>query len=246
MNDSMVKCEQCGSICNIKDGYCKKCWKKLPVKEEQQSDYIIDGMGQAELENFIEKNSARYISVFKKNNGKKFFLSFNWAAFFFCVSWLLYRKMYKYAIIAFLISGLLTVLLSAVFYIPYLDEVSQLNESIVAVDSYLENGGKTILTNIDGSTYSPDVVTKGFEAKRRVSEIETSVASKTLIIIPIYCILFGLFGDALYKRYIFKNIKSKDGGASIISFIGGTIILRIIETVIFTYILPIIAIILLA
>lgn len=244
MNNSVVKCEQCGAICNIKDGYCKKCWKKLPANDEQQNDYIIDGVGQAELENFIEKNSARYISVFKKNNGKKFFLSINWAAFFFAVSWLLYRKMYKYAIVAFLSSTLLTILLSVAFYIPHLNEISQLNESIVAVDNYLEGGGKTILTNSDGSTYSPDVVIKGFEAEKKVIEIENSVATKTLIIIPIYCVFFGLFGDSLYKRYVFKNIKSKEGGASIISFIGGTIVLRIIETVISTCVLPFIAIIL--
>ena len=90
---NVIQCEKCGATCNLKDGFCKKCWAQLPGAE----DYILDGMGQTDLEDFIDKNSKRYIDVYKKNQGKKMFLNINWAAMFFGVNWMLYRKMYKLA-----------------------------------------------------------------------------------------------------------------------------------------------------
>lgn len=245
MNESMVRCEQCGAICNIKDGYCKKCWKKLPVKDEQE-DFIIEGIGQAEWERFIDKNSARYVAVFKKNNGKNFFLNINWSAFFFGINWMLYRKMYKFAIVSFFASALLTLILTVLFYIPYIDEIATLNNDIIAMDEHLENGGEKHFVDSDGITHYPEVVKKAFEAERRMDEIELGVTLKSLLSVPICCLIFGFLGDALYKRYVLRNIKSKEGGTSISSVICGRVLINIIETLVFSFLLPLIALILIS
>ena len=47
---------------------------------------------------FIDKNASRYVDIYAENENKKFFLSWNWAAFFFGVNWMCYRKMYKNAV----------------------------------------------------------------------------------------------------------------------------------------------------
>ena len=228
MNNVTIKCENCGTICSVKDGYCKNCWKKLAVDIEQDN-FIIDGMGQSEWENFIDKNSNRYIDVYKKNNGKKIFLHINWSAFFFGLNWVLYRKMYKVAIIGFVITSLISLLLYTVFLLPYKEEIKVLNEDMAAYNAYLENGGKTILYDSQGEPYSPEIVETGFKAGRELFEIEAQATLNTSIIIPLTCVFWGLFGDAIYKMYILKNIKNKKGGASVAELIAGRILLSIIE-----------------
>ncbi len=229
MNSSTVKCENCGALCNAKDGYCKSCWKKLRV-ETEQDDFIIDGIGQSEWEDFIDKNKNRYIEVYKKNDKKKIFLHINWSAFFFGLNWVLYRKMYKVAVIGFVIASLISFLLNTIFLLPHIDEIKSLNKDIAAYQAYIENGGKNILLDEEGVPYSPEVVQKSALSERKLEKIETGSQLKSaLITTPISLAFWGLFADAIYKMHIKKNIKNKNGGTSIPSLIGGRLLLGAIE-----------------
>lgn len=243
MNNVTVKCENCGTVCNVKNGYCKNCWKKLDIKSEQD-DFILDGMGQSEWEEFIGKNANRYIEVYKKNNGKKIFLHINWSAFFFSLNWVLYRKMYKVAIIGFVITSLISILLSTIFFLPHIDEIKSLNNAIAPFHEYLENGGKTILTDSDGVPYSPEIVQKGAQAEKKLYKIENDVKLKTYLLIPISCVFWGLFSDAIYKKHIRKNIKNKNGGTSISALIVGRILLVVINLLVLNPLISFIAVIL--
>jgi len=49
------------------------------------------------------KETAYYLHQFEHNKGARFFVSWNWSAAFFGVIWMLYRRMYVYAIIYLLL-----------------------------------------------------------------------------------------------------------------------------------------------
>lgn len=224
-----VTCENCGTVCFEKDGYCKSCWKKLPVAAEQE-DYIIDGLGQAEWEDYIEKNTVYYMDVYKKNEGKKFFLHINWSAFFFGFNWVLYRKMYAVACVGYLISFLLSVLFSIALIIPHIDEIKVWNADIASFQAYLDNGGETVLTDEYGDLYSPEIVQTGARAEKELYGLETKIVLKTLWLIPLQCLAIGLLGNALYKKHILKNSQNKNGGASVLSLVAGRLLLGAINT----------------
>lgn len=75
------RCPSCGAIYVKSDGYCKKCWTKLPHDEETEGA-LLNGIKKDEWREFIGDNADRFIRVFEKNKDKKVFLSFNCAAFF--------------------------------------------------------------------------------------------------------------------------------------------------------------------
>ncbi len=228
MSNTTVKCVNCGTICNAKDGFCKNCWTKLG-DDAQQQGYIIDGIGQTEWEEYIDKNAKRYVDVYKKNNGKKWFLHINWAAMVFGLNWVLYRKMYKVAVIGFIVTSLITVALSVLFLLPHTEEMKILNQDIAPYKEYIEGGGQTIMHDADGAPYSPEIVQKGAMAENKLAKIEAKAKLKSFIIVPFTCLFWGLFGDAIYKKHVIKNIKNKNGGASIGAVICGRMLLSLVE-----------------
>ncbi len=62
-------------------------------------------VSKAELENFIGPNLHKYLRKFDKfeqRNGRDA-LTWHWPAFFFAFPWLLYRKMYRWAVVAIIV-----------------------------------------------------------------------------------------------------------------------------------------------
>ena len=234
-DNKIVICEFCGARCKLKDGFCQSCWKKLPSQAETETeDFIIDGIGQSEWEAFIERNTDHYIPVYKKHEGKKVFLHMNWAASFFGLNWVLYRRMYKFAVLSFIGVTFFTVLLYTMFLMPHMKEIKELIPVVVTHRQYLEMGGPTILYDEQGVAYTPDSVREGFDASRRYNDILTSASYKILIIIPLTFFYYGLLGDAVYKQHIKKNMHFKEGGTSVGALVGGRILLSIIEAVLIT------------
>ena len=90
------KCEYCGAAYIVSDGYCRNCWKRLPDAVSPKEE-LLNGVKKADWHFFIDKNASRYVDIYAEDENKKFFLSWNWAAFFFGVNWMCYRKMYKNA-----------------------------------------------------------------------------------------------------------------------------------------------------
>lgn len=204
MDNTTIVCPNCGATCKAKDEYCKRCWKRLgteavPDKAAQQN------MSQSEWvdwEMYIEKNTDRYIDIYKENHDKKLFLHMNWSAFCFGLNWVLYRRMFKVAAIGFVITALLTTLLFAVFIFPHRAEIKSLRED---TDSF---------------------------AGLKIADIVATAQLKCFSIIPLTCAFWGLFGDALYKMHIEKNIKRNNGGTSVAELIGGRVVLSVIELIV--------------
>lgn len=231
MDNGTIKCTNCGATCKTKDEYCKNCWKRLSVEIEPDNS-LIDGMSQSEWvewELFIDKNADRYIETYKKNHNKTLFPSMNWSAFFFGLNWVLYRKMFKVAVIGFIITSLISLLLFSIFLVPHRNEIKRLNEVVEPFHAYIEGGGKTILIDAQGVPYSPEIVQKGASAENKLVKIELKAQLKCLVLIPFVCAFWGLFGDAIYKKYIKENIRGKNGGTSVVELVGGRILLSVIE-----------------
>ena len=178
MDTDMIKCPNCGATCKSTDEYCKKCWKRLGI-EAQPGDPVQKDMMQSEWvdwELYIGKNADRYVEAYKENTGKKWFTHMNWAACFFGLNWVLYRRMFKTAILAFLISSLLFTLVFTAFLLPHKAEIQALKESS---DSF---------------------------AALEIVEITAEAQLLCLLLVPLSCVFWGLFGDAIYKMHIEKNL----------------------------------------
>jgi len=63
---------------------------------------------------FIGKKADYYIPRFRKFEETGGALSWNWAAFFLGIMWMLYRKMYLYSLLVFAISGFIGIVIALV------------------------------------------------------------------------------------------------------------------------------------
>ncbi len=206
MDHNTVTCSNCGATCKATDAYCKRCWKSLTPAVETE-DPTQNGMSQSQWvdwELYIGKNADRYLDIYKENYGKKLFPHINWSAFCFGLNWVLYRRMFKVALIGFLVSALLSVFLMTMFLLPYREEIISLQQS---TDQF---------------------------AFLDIEEIVAEAQLMCFCLIPFSCAFWGFYGDAIYKMHIEKNIHSNtrnNGGTSVGELLAGRFVLSVIEAV---------------
>lgn len=58
----------------------------------------------------MKRSTAVTLNIYAENEGERLFAGWNWAAFFFGINWMFYRKMYKAAVICSFIYSLIAVL----------------------------------------------------------------------------------------------------------------------------------------
>ncbi len=92
-----IRCSFCGEKCLDTDTYCRYCHKTINLQHNQNAQ-MLEGIELEQWKKFIDKKSYNYIEVFKKHEGKKFFIGLHPASFF-PVLWMLYRKMYLQAVV---------------------------------------------------------------------------------------------------------------------------------------------------
>ncbi|MBR2860829.1 MAG: DUF2628 domain-containing protein [Clostridia bacterium] len=183
-----IICKYCGSECTDQDEYCPKCLKRIPEEKLDKSN-IIDGMSEHDIFVFVENDADYYLQTFKKHNNKKVFVSFNFAAFFFGPLWMVYRKMHIEAIVAYLITTLISFACVAGILISTAPEFIY---RYLFYDFWYESCA-SFIENIDYTKY---VILFQFVLPYFISGI-----------------FYGLFGNAIYKGYVKRHIKSlADGG----------------------------------
>ena len=215
MSEPEKRCEYCGAPYIVSDGYCRNCWKKLP--DEPQDDVVLlNGVKKAEWHMFIDKNSSRYVEIYAKNEGKKAFLHMNWAAFFFGINWLCYRKMYKYALIVFILNFIISAAASLLVIGTFRSQIEPLYKDIAA---YEESFSDTNITIIDYDYATSPLYSAAMDAQNQLNKIYIKISSILLFVLLISNIIFGLFADCIYRAYILKHIKFTDGGTSLIAFL---------------------------
>ena len=139
----------------------------------------VDGVKAKDMGAVIGINSPRYVpKFFKLNKDKK--ISWNWAAFLLPEYWFILRKNYKVGILAFVISVCAQILMSMPYLIVF---------GMESTSNTLQNAYSIMLQNPDEYYPIAAAVAVGF------------------VISLVSRIIFGLFGDWIYKKQVVSIIK---------------------------------------
>ena len=106
----MTYCRQCGKEAHEGETFCRHCGAKLlPAQAVPSGASSSPNAGEEDLAVFIGKNSDRYLAKFRNFTGKgedSFGVTWHWPAFFVPFFWMLYRKLYAWAVLAFFLGWL--------------------------------------------------------------------------------------------------------------------------------------------
>ncbi len=143
MNESTTEnikfCPQCGKGITPPGKFCPYCGHSLENFTDQPKPDPASQLPVAEddLVAFIGNKAGYYSHEFKKfncNGVDAFSLTWNWAAFWGGFGWMLYRKMYMWSIIAFIL-----------MFVPYLGLASWIAFGAVANYLYYQHVKRKIL-----------------------------------------------------------------------------------------------------
>lgn len=210
----LKKCENCGTMCERDVSFCPNCG-------EEFKEATLDGMRVTDIASFVDKNGARYMEIFRKNEGKKRFIHTNWAAFFLGIYWFFYRKMYKWGIISLVLTLLISVAFCSLGIVMYKDELSEALEvyGVEAENLTVEIGdtndiGAIRVTN--GAGYNA--------ASGDVAKVIIKMVSLAVIAEFAAGLIISLFADCIYYQHIKKN-RATGGGVSWLSVIAAGVIM---------------------
>lgn len=206
MSENIRRCENCGAECKTTDSFCRSCYASLKEDSANYSE-TINGISSSDWGSMIEKTTARYFDIFKKNEDKKVFLHFNWAACFAGIYWYFYRRMFLYGVLWLLIINILSVgaiALSGAIYYNDLQEYAKADESYVEFEH--DDYGNYM---IDGESVGYDTV---IEVQKSNSDIESSknavfakIIILSLVFVQAIAFISSLFADCLYRYSLLKK-----------------------------------------
>ena len=101
-----IRCSKCDRLCEPADRYCPSCHEPLTLVQLDDNP-PIEGIEKEFWVGFIGKNADKYLNVFQQKPNGKWFRNFHLPAFLITTEWLVYRKMYWQALVAWLFSTLL-------------------------------------------------------------------------------------------------------------------------------------------
>ncbi len=122
-----VKCPSCGADCAEDARFCENCGAPLkPIRRTGDADFLrqkeemrqrvqaelnsdLDGFKVGDWATYIRTNAQYYIFKFKKMEADPKYKPFNFTAFFFAPVWFVYRRMYKYGILAAIINMVMNI-----------------------------------------------------------------------------------------------------------------------------------------
>lgn len=204
-----VYCQKCGTKNDIISSFCLNCGNEL-VSNNQNTGYKKDNKAQSiersslnnygntdEIMRFVGKNSQYYQNKFDTitKTGSK--TTWNWAAFFLNIYWLLYRKMYLQAGGLFLVKVVLN-------FIPYIGWLVSIGVSIAfsmyANSIYLDHVQKKLseINTLDYSQREFDILKKG--GTNIVLPLAIVIGIFIIVIIAIvgFVVLLGMGGMYYY------------------------------------------------
>lgn len=231
---SAVKvCEKCGATYLASVGYCKNCGENVQ-EDLSKNEVLLEDIKISEWKEYIGKESARYIKVFTKNQGKKVFLSMNWSAFFFGFYWMFYRKMYKFAFWYLAIATVISSLILSIAMIAYTGTFEDYLAKEAAYEKLYEQV-KEAYPDAEHREQRHDIIdSHPITAEYRAAEKKADTFYIAVLVPAVFAEFFSrLFADWAYREHIKRNINNRNGGTSGSSaFVA--VVLRNVITGIFT------------
>ena len=138
MEVAMSYCIKCGKEVLEGNSFCQHCGGNLSATpNSMQTSSMSSGLTNEDFAPFVGKNSEKYLTKFAKFNVggiDSFKATWHWPAFIVPFLWMLYRKIYGWAILAFFLG-----------FIPYVGLVTGFVWAIVANYIYYKHAKKKLL-----------------------------------------------------------------------------------------------------
>jgi hypothetical protein len=119
----MPYCTKCGKEVSAGERFCRSCGTPLTAQQASperaapsaRSAENAAGISDAEMAAFVGKNADVYLAKFGRfvGGGGSFAVTWHWPAFLFGFFWMVYRKLYLWAVVALIVG-----------FIPYLGLIS--------------------------------------------------------------------------------------------------------------------------
>ncbi|MBA4418670.1 MAG: hypothetical protein C0392_12295 [Syntrophus sp. (in: bacteria)] len=104
----MSYCTKCGKQAVEGSSFCRDCGDKvLDIQSDIQSAPVTSVVTDQDYDTFVGSNADKYLTKFKKfsiNGADGFSATWHWPAFFVPFYWMLYRKLYLWALLVFVLS----------------------------------------------------------------------------------------------------------------------------------------------
>lgn len=184
--------------------------ERIETEEEK-----INDISKIEMASFIESNQERYISIFKKNENRKFFLHMNWAAMFLSIYWMFYRKMFKIGALFLLCLGIFSTLIFSISLVSLKDDILAIREQKNKATFY----GNEYTTD-EFSDLSGYFIDNQNKLNKMNSDLNSKLFSFIMLPFLVFSVAFGLIGDCLYRNHTLRKIKFSDGGVSKSALLG--------------------------
>lgn len=145
-------CKNCGAWVDDEDKFCEHCGNNLSAVDEPVIIDVEPEAVDAEIimptkrydspaadarevrERLIGTKSEYYLPRFEKMENLNSFTSWNWCAFLFGASWMLYRKMYALGAVLWLVNQIVVLL-----EIPYLSLLFGIGVGVVGNYLYMKD-----------------------------------------------------------------------------------------------------------
>jgi Tfp pilus assembly major pilin PilA len=192
----LTYCAKCGKEVTEGSSFCKHCGEKLPdVHDVAQVPAASSVITNEDYASFVGIKTEKYLPKFKKFSAHEmdnFRATWHWPAFFVPFWWMLYRKLYGWAILAFFVG-----------IIPYINLLVRVVWAITANYIYYKHAKKK-LSEIKQIYPSP-------EAQKAVIAVSGGVGSLALIIGLVMALVavIGIIAAISIPMYKAFTVKAK-------------------------------------
>jgi Tfp pilus assembly major pilin PilA len=177
----MALCAKCGKEVQGGEAFCRHCGARLLSQAGSSGPVSAGKLNDEDYALFIGKNSGKYIAKFNefsRTGEDSFAATWHWPAFFVPFFWLLYRKLYLWALVCFL-AGL----------IPYVGFAAMVFFGISANYLYYRHVKKKLL-EVKTAQPAPDV--QRAAAIARAGGVNSLAVIIPLFMIPVIAILAAI------------------------------------------------------
>jgi hypothetical protein len=179
----MSYCTSCGKQAGEGSSFCQDCIDKVSnIRSDLQSSPASSAITDQEYDAFIGNNAEKYLTKFRKfsiNGVDSFSATWHWPAFFVPFYWMLYRKLYFWALLVFILS-----------IVPYVNFVLMIAFGATGNYIYYKHTRKKLL-NINFTTSFSDIQ-RAVNVARQGGVNGVAVVIAPIILLTILAILAAI------------------------------------------------------